>query len=116
MTATAFPQDPRQDAINTVARLLIQLFGASPQQFVMTNDSVARLIDGLLDRINVSFQNQESDILLRAWAQRVPEFQRQLLGLATQRTSEDVAVLQRPVVTQIKANQLLELCPYSPKF
>jgi hypothetical protein len=115
MTASAIP-DPRQDAINTVARLLIQLFGTSPQQFVMTNDSVAGLIDGLLEQVNLSFQRQESDLLLRAWGQRVPEFQQRLLGLASQRSPADVAVLQRPLVTETKTRALLDVCPYSPKW
>jgi hypothetical protein len=113
MTATATtPTDPRQDAINTVARLLIRLFDTSPQPFVITNGSVATLTRSLLGRINASFARGESDALFKRWDEEIPQFQQALIAVATQ-PSPEIAGRQLPIMTEQKA---LKLKPPPPVF
>lgn len=95
--------------------LLLKLFEAD-KPFVISNKSLIVLVQGFSSRLDQGLASRNEEELLKTWERRLPNLKKEMIALA----EEDLVVLpdgrERPLMTERKADKLLNICPYTPEF
>ncbi len=109
------PEVDRTREVLQETRKVFVRFLESPQSFLISNQSLQVLVEGFTARLDEAVVDRQELNLLRRWQERAAEARAQAL----RRTWPSTLVSRErflPIITQLGASILLDICPPKPEY
>ncbi|MFC5411841.1 hypothetical protein ACFPMF_21135 [Larkinella bovis] len=109
------PDSGRSAQLFTKAKeVLLELFN-TPEEMVISNQSLRELISGFSSRLERAFQDGTEEDLLQFWQNELPKAKKRLLNEAKRDPIRLADNRTLPLLSENKAGNFLRMCPDAPE-